>query len=165
MLSSRAVGLLLLPIFGTLVIAPSASAAAARYASPNGSGTACTSASPCSITQAVNAAGVGAEVIVGPGDYALTETLQTVSGNAVHGVAGQPRPRLLFSGLNQFGIRVVSSSSLRWVEVDQAPGSDVSAIFSSGSLVDQVIARAAGAGVTAYVQNGTIRNSIVVASG
>ena len=165
MLSLRAARLLLLPLAGTLAIAPSASAAVQRYATPNGSGTACTSASPCSLAQAVNGAGVGAEVIVGPGDYAVTETLQTVGGNAIHGVAGQPRPRLLFSGANQWGIRVTGNSSLRWVEVDQAPGSDASAIYSQSSLVDQVIAKAAGAGVTAYVQSGTIRNSIVIASG
>ena len=60
---------------------------------------------------------------------------------------------------------MTGNSSLRWVEVDQAAGSDASAIFSSGSLVDQVIAKAAGDGVTAYIQNGTLRNSIVLASG
>ena len=95
--------LLILPILGALLFAPSASAAVQRYASPDGSGTACTSASPCSVTQAINGAASGAEVIVGPGDYTVTETLQTVSNNAIHGVAGQPRPRLLFSGRRNGG--------------------------------------------------------------
>jgi hypothetical protein len=168
MLTARTARRWLLTAAGTLLVAASvtssASAATERYASPNGSGSACTSASPCSVTQAVNAAALGDEVIVAPGDYALTTPLKTASKIVIHGVAGQPRPRLLFSG-GQEGLRVTSGSTLRYVEVDQAPGVDANALFAGDATVDQVIARAAGAGSTAAIQNSTIRNSIAVASG
>jgi hypothetical protein len=146
--------------------APTASAAAQRYASPTGSGPEpCTSASPCDIKQAVKAADSGDEVIVAPGDYPLTATLATPHQMTIHGVAGKPRPRLLFSGAGQEGLRV-THGSIRYVEVDQAPGTDARALFAGdSSVVDQVVARANGAGHTTTIQNSTIRNSIVVATG
>lgn len=171
MLASHTRRLWVLSVLGALVAAASipaaASAAAQRYASPAGSGTACTSASPCGITQAVSGASAGDEVIVNPGDYALTATLATNANLpiTIHGVAGQPRPRLLFSGPGEFGLRV-NGATLRYVEVDQA--SPQSALFADyGASVDQVIAKAQGDSgvVTATIRNATIRNSIVVASG
>jgi hypothetical protein len=168
MLTSRTTRFALLTVLGAVLaaatITASASAAAQRYAGPTGSGTACSSASPCSITDAVKGAGWGDEVIVAPGDYTLTATLKTPFPITVHGVAGQPRPRLLFSGLGQQGLWV-SDSTLRYVEVDQAPGNDWMALYArSNSLVDQVIARGSGY-QTAVINNSTIRNSIVVMSG
>jgi hypothetical protein len=168
MLASRTHRLRLLTVLGALLaaasIAPAASAAAQRYAGPTGSGTACSSASPCPIKEAVEAASGGDEVIVAPGDYTLTTTLKTPYAITIHGVAGQPRPRLLFSGLGQQGLWVIAGSTLRYVEVDQAPGNDWMALYaSSNSLVDQVIARASGAR-TAVINNSTIRNSIVAMS-
>jgi hypothetical protein len=143
--------------------ASSASAATQRYATPAGSGTACTSASPCSIVTAVEGGKLDDEVIIAPGDYHLTATLQTPMRMTIHGVAGKPRPRLLFSGASQTGLRVVWGSTLRYVEVDQA--ADWALFASDSALVDQVIARSSGSGVTAEIQKSTIRNSIVVASG
>jgi hypothetical protein len=167
MLTSGTSRLALLTVLGALLAAaPAASAATQRYASPTGSGPEpCSSASPCAIEQAVEAAQQGDEVIVAPGDYPLTETVATHAGVTIHGVAGKPRPRLLFSGAGQAGLRV-SGSTLRYVEVDQAPGSDASALYAGGgSFVDQVVARAAGAGVTATIQSSTFRNGIAVATG
>src|SRR5215208_3718563 len=163
-LASHTHRLRLLTVLGALLaaasIAPAASAAAQRYAGPTGSGTACSSASPCPIKEAVEAASGGDEVIVAPGDYTLTTTLKTPYAITIHGVAGQPRPRLLFSGLGQQGLWVIAGSTLRYVEVDQAPGNDWMALYaSSNSLVDQVIARASGA-KTAVINNSTIRNSL-----
>src|SRR4051812_26276862 len=109
MLTSRASRLGLLTVLGALAAAastaPAASAATQRYASPTGSGTACSSASPCSIRQAVEDAAGGDEVIVNPGDYPLTAALEKTAQITIHGVAGQPRPRLLFnSGAGQQGL-------------------------------------------------------------
>jgi hypothetical protein len=164
MLASR---ITLLTLLGTILaaatITPAASQAAQRYASPTGVGTApCTSANPCSVTKAVSGAGIGDEVIVKPGDYPLTTTLAAPSAITIHGVAGQPRPRLLFSGPGQDGVRVVSSSTLQYVTIQQAAGGG--ALFAGDAVVDQVIARASGTTDTAQIQNSTIRNSIVVAS-
>src|SRR5215208_2291211 len=165
MLTSRTTRLALLALLGTVLaaatITASASAATQRYASPSGAGTACTSASPCSITQAVSGAGSGDEVIVTPGDYPLTATLSNPAKITIHGVAGQPRPRLLFSG----GWLELHSATLRYVEVDQALAEK--ALFADyGSMVEQVIAKtSAPDDVTANIESSTIRDSLVVASG
>jgi hypothetical protein len=115
---------------------------------------------------AVTGAGGGDEVMVAPGDYALTGMLQTSYGITIHGVAGQARPRLLFSGAGQQGLRVMYGSTLRYVEVDQAPGNQWPALSAENSSVDQVIAKGSGAGAhTARIWNSVIRNSILLASG
>ena len=48
---------------------PASALASQRFASPNGAGTACSSAHPCRITTAINNAGAGDEVILAPGNY------------------------------------------------------------------------------------------------
>jgi hypothetical protein len=168
MLSSGTCRLALLTVLGALLAAastaPAASAATQRYASPNGSDPACSAASPCSIRQAVEDASGNEEVIVAPGDYPLTTTLATPYPMTIHGVAGQPRPRLLFSGGTDAGLRVIGST-LRYVEVDQA--GPTRAIWASQSSLDQVIAKGADQSwATVYnSQSNTIRNSIFVSSG
>jgi hypothetical protein len=152
--------------------APSVSAASQRYASPTGSGYDCTALKPCSIEVAIDAK-TGDEVIVAPGDYPLSKTLTASPGKSItiHGVAGAPRPRLLFSGPAQKGLDMdsltaASGSTLRYVEVVQTAAER--AIFAGpGATIDQVIARTSREGgvVTATVRNGAVSNSILVASG
>jgi len=144
--------------------APNASAAVQRYASPTGTGKDCTSISPCDITEALYGAGSGDEVIVGPGDYPLTVTPAVKNGVTIHGVAGRPRPHLLFSG-NQSGLFLPQGTVLRHVEIVQAePNSR--ALYSWGSTVDQVIVKgSSGTDCAAFARNSTMRDSIVVASG
>ena len=78
----------------------SAAAAAQRYASPKGSGTACTQASPCAVDTAFDGNG-GDEVIVAPGDYGpLSVNLFVPPNGYAHGVAGQPAPRIHFTGVH-----------------------------------------------------------------
>ena len=146
--------------------APAASAAAERYASPAGSGTDCSAATPCSLREAVEHAGGSDEVIVAPGDYTLTTKLETPYAMTIHGVAGQPRPRVLFSGPGQNQLRVLAGSTLRYVEVDQAPGNQWPVLYAQQATVDQVVAKGSGhAAFTAEINNSMIRNSTVVASG
>jgi hypothetical protein len=144
--------------------APNASAAVQRYASPTGTGKDCTSVSPCDITEALYGGGSGDEVIVGSGDYPLTVTPAVKNGLTIHGVAGRPRPQLLFSG-NQSGLFLPQSTVLRYIEIAQAePNSR--ALYSWGSTVDRVIVKgSAGTDCAAFARNSTIRDSIVVASG
>jgi hypothetical protein len=152
-------------VLAAVTLAPAASAATQRYASPSGSGD-CSSASPCQITKAVSGATAGDEVIVKPGDYPLTSTLSDPAQITIHGVAGQPRPRLLFSGAGQEGLEVTHGSTLRYVQVDQAAAA--SAIGAIGSSVEQVIARGAdlpGGLRTVWIADSVIRNSIVVTPG
>lgn len=152
-------------VLAAAAITPAAaSAATQRYASPSGSGTACSSATPCAISQAITAASLGDQVIVKPGNYPLTTTLQTPTQVTVRGVAGQPRPRLQFGGAAQFGLRLTGGSTLRYVEVDQSGSAP--ALVTGAAAINQVIARGTNTGVeTAEIQNSTIRNSLVVASG
>jgi hypothetical protein len=167
MLTSRTARLSLLTVLGALLAAaPAASAATPRYASPNGSGD-CGSASPCSITQAITGAQSGDEVIVNPGDYSLTTSLIASKPITIHGVAGQPRPRLQFNGQSQYGLSI-DDSTLRYVEVDQAAQAPGLWAMDS-STVDQVIVKGPGGGFAwselVAIESSTIRNSIVVASG
>jgi hypothetical protein len=143
-----------------LLAAGSASAATQRYASPTGSGYACSTGAPCAITKAIGDATTGDEVIIAPGDYPLHATLATPGYITVHGLAGLPRPRLLFSGAGQDGLEVIQSN-LRYVEVDQA--ADAIALSARVAGVDQAVVAGAGPR-TADVLDSTIRNSVVVAS-
>jgi len=137
-----------------------------RYAGPTGTGSLCSSAYPCSLRTAVENAFSGDEIIVKPGDYSLTSTLCDPHIITIHGIAGQPRPQIAFTGAGQQGLWLTNGSTLRYVEVDQNGQGDVSALYAgASSTVDQVIARASGLGTTAVAHGGTIRNSIVVASG
>jgi hypothetical protein len=165
MLTSRTSRLCYLTIVAALLAAAStalaASAATQRYASPNGLGD-CSAASPCSITEAVQNASAGDEVIVTPGDYSLTATLDDPAPITIHGVAGQPRPRLQFSGPVQQGLLLNSGSTVRYLELRQT-SSGGTLIASSGSVVDQVVAEgSAGAATAVKIQSATIRNSVVV---
>lgn len=162
MLRSRTRRLFLLTVvagaLGAAALSPSAWAATQRYTSPGGTGTDCSAAVPCRITMAVSGAHAGDEVILTPGDYAMFDDIVDPAPITIHGVAGQPRPRLLFTGA-QF-VSLHTGSVLRYVEVDQTvPG----AIWATGALLDQVVVRAPN--YPLFIDSSTIRNSIVVATG
>jgi hypothetical protein len=161
MLRSRTRRLLLLTVvagaLGAAALSPSAWAATQRYASPGGTGTDCSAAVPCRITMAVQGAHAGDEVILNPGDYAMFDDIVDPAPITIRGVAGQPRPRLLFTGA-QF-VSLHTGTVLRYVEVDQTvPG----AIWATGALLDQVVVRAPN--YPLFIDSSTVRNSIVVAT-
>ena len=169
MFISRSSHVACLSVLATFVAAaataPGASAAEQRYASPGGAGSACSAATPCSIVNAVGGAKLDDEVILSPGDYLLAGPLADTRRITIHGVAGQPRPRLLFNAPNQDGLRLEFGSTLRYVEIDQTAANGNALFTANGVTVDQVIAKAPGIGdPAANVQNSTIRNSIAVAS-
>ncbi|HET8949611.1 MAG TPA: hypothetical protein VFN44_03845 [Solirubrobacteraceae bacterium] len=160
--------ILRLALLTTLALAsaaPGAAAAAQRYASPSGSGTACSSASPCEIAQAITGAKSGDEVVVLPGDHALTATPPLHNQVTIRGVPGQPRPRLVFSANGQGGMFAPAGTVLRHLEiVQEAPATY--ALFAFGASVDQVSVKSSSppACMTQFVDS-TVRNSIVVAQG
>ncbi|MEA2350078.1 MAG: hypothetical protein QOG86_1019, partial [Thermoleophilaceae bacterium] len=158
--SSRVVAALL--IAATALVAPAAAGAAKRHAAPAGSGAQCSSAKPCTLTQAVGAAVAGDEVVVRPGVYTLGATLDDPAKITIHGVAGKPRPRFQAAFDGQL-VRLDAGSTLRYVEIDDDLGT---ALFSSGSRADQLIIRGAGTnGDLAQIQTkSVISNSIVVSS-
>ncbi len=79
-------------------LTPAAASAADRFASPTGTGFACTQVAPCDIVTAVNSASNGDDITIEPGTYGsptLINTNLTDSGTyqlTIHGEAGQPRP-------------------------------------------------------------------------
>ena len=102
-----------------LVLAgPGAAAGPERFASPTGSGTTCSQASPCSFTVAVQNAVDGDTITVMPGNHTaqawhLNADLQDLH---IQGQAGQPRPRVSFSlGGGTTGLWV-DTGSLRHLE-------------------------------------------------
>ena len=129
--------LALLTILALAAAAPGASAATQRYASPSGSGTACSSAGPCEIAQAITGAQSGDEVIVMPGDHSLTATPPLHNQVTIRGVPGQPRPRLVFSGNGQGGMFAPTGTVLRHLEIIQETPATY-AVFAFGASVDQV---------------------------
>src|SRR3954447_3279864 len=163
--------------------------AAQRYASPSGSGSACTQVSPCPIDVAAINASTGDEVIVAPGDYSPPGNVTLAVNNVyLHGADGQPAPRIHFTGgflwIAEPGDRasrvIVDGTSGGPVEVgkqaeaDQilahASGSSAAACFVYGTLVDSVCwsSDSNGRGVEAestLMNEITLRNDTLVAPG
>ena len=140
---------------------PSAASAAQRYASPAGAGAGCTSDKPCSLTSAIKIAGLDDELILSPGDYPLTQTVEDPARITIRGVAAQPRPRLLFSGANQQGLRLMNGSLLRDVEIEQAEAADT--LTTSGARVDRVVLKGSASTSCAIIlRDAIVRDSVVV---
>jgi hypothetical protein len=161
--SSRSLSLIAVLTPLAVAAVPSVASADERYASPAGDGVGCTSAVPCSLAKAIEIAGAGDEVIASPGDYPLKNTLEDKANITIRGVPGQPRPRLLFSGPSQTGLRLMNGSLLRDVEIEQAEA--VAAVETSGARLDRVVVKGGGGGAwgcSVSLLNGIIRDSIVV---
>jgi hypothetical protein len=101
--------------------------AAQRFAAPGGGETsACSQADPCALEPAIEQAAHGDEVIVAPGDYSVASAagchddwasddqrmgIHRPAGNIeIHGVAGQPRPRIV-GGPGTCGVLFLGPSS------------------------------------------------------
>jgi hypothetical protein len=145
-----------------LLLAAASASAAQRYASPAGSGSACAQGAPCDLQTAVDGSNAGDEVIVDPGDYnAIAATIGPFNGNTyVHGVSGQPAPRLHFTT----GYLRIDNPGDRasYLQVD---GSTVPPlqIGGTGTQGDQIWAHSTGNNAcTIY---GTLLDSVCWASG
>jgi hypothetical protein len=149
-----------------LVAAAAPAFAAQRFASPGGSGTACTSGSPCSIVTAINSSASNDEVIVDPGTYGspgspLTTQLD-LSGvshenETVHGVAGQPRPVIFDDAAPALNVNTLGTTA-RYLDIESA---NLGAfVAGSGSALDQVIVHSTGSLACDLSSSGTIMNSV-----
>jgi hypothetical protein len=175
------------------VSTPASASAAARFASPTGTGTACTQAAPCDLVTAVNSAQSGDDVTIEPGSYSVTNTLDD-NGFAltIHGQAGAARPVITNSATN--GIQVMGpGSSVSYLELDitSTGGSGISttgnetidrvivkitnngntlpACTVTGTMTDSVCWTTATGGIAAHNENtaatGTLRNDTLEATG
>ena len=153
-----------------LIAAPSASAAA-RFASPTGSGTACSQAVPCEIVPAINEAKNNDDITIEPGTYGsptkpLTLTLDD-GGNtlAIHGQAGQPRPIIITQA--GYGIELLGkNSSVSDLDIEDATGQYgiyVSGVYNAS--IDHVISHVSAAAAVACYPSGTLTDSVCWSSG
>ncbi len=154
----------------SLLIAASSASAAARFASPTGSGTACTQAQPCEIVTAVNDAMNNDDITIEPGTYGsptpLTTTLDD-GGNTltIHGEAGQPRPVIITQA--GYGIELLgANSSVSDLDLEDTAGTN--GIYVSGlykATIDHVISHVSAANAVACYPSGTVTDSVCWSSG
>src|SRR5438477_3203208 len=105
----RMIGVVVLAASLAAVVVPASASAAQLFASPGGSGTACSQVSPCGLVTAVNNAGASDEVIVAgnlgsygtPGSPIATQLNDAGSVN-LHGAAGQPMPVIYSNSATAF---------------------------------------------------------------
>jgi hypothetical protein len=152
-----------------LIAAPSAWATA-RYASPNGTGTACTQAVPCNIYEAVEKATEGDDITIEPGTYGsptpLATTLAEIAHNvSMHGRAGQPRPLIITEA--GYGIRLLGeNSTVSDLDVEDSAGEYGIYVASNiNASIDHVISHVSAPKAIACYPSGTLTDSVCWASG
>src|SRR5689334_21711093 len=118
----------LLPVAALLLaVAPASASGAQRFASPAGSGSACSAASPCSLVTAVNSAPAGASEVIVAGNLGPYGSARTPIGTQlndpagatddVHGAAGQPVPVVFLSVNSDYGILLNNAGTLSNLDV------------------------------------------------
>jgi hypothetical protein len=141
---------LALAVTGLLVLmAPSAEAAAIRYASPDGSTestSTCPPSDPCELQNALDNAQDGDEVVLLPGDYekagggSFTVDHQVY----VHGQPDQPPVRLFVTAGTSPVLIVNTEATIEGLLLEQTGGGEalfVDGPSANGSLIDRVVAR------------------------
>jgi hypothetical protein len=143
-----------------LAVGTTASAAAALYASPNGSGTGCTQAAPCGLPIALGQAAGGDDVyaIADQGDYTFSSSLNTPNvALHLHGFNG--RARLIFTS----GQLLLSEGTADTLYVEGHTGQTTFDI-EPGASADHVFVKGTSNGHACFMQDATFTNSICWAS-
>jgi hypothetical protein len=138
-----------------------AAAATTRYAAPDGSGTLCTQAAPCSIETALSASSDAVELA--QGDYAVGSTLD-VSSRDVHGEPGKPRPDITYSG-GSAAIEGSGVTSLTHIRIDAPSGSGVRAEVCDATTFQDLVVESAGVGIECDTGIGFLVRNAAVHSG
>jgi hypothetical protein len=146
-----------------------AQAMATRYVTPTGNSTNdCQSvATSCDLKTAIegtvgNMPSNGEEVIVEPGNYFVgVQIVEGAPNLNIHGVLGQPRPRINQSA--PAGQLNGLSSTLSYLDFEAGGTTFVN---EGGGLIDRVIVHGAGNGnFTCQCYGGTIRDSVFISDG
>lgn len=120
---------------------PARALAAQRYASPTGSGSACTQTLPCTLVTAVNNASGGDEVIV-PGNQGTygtpsspipTQLHDTPSGMSIHGVAGEPMPLVYVSVAGDNALVLSSGGTVSDLHIENVAANGSGAFIGTGA--------------------------------
>lgn len=130
---------LLVAAIATLAM-PAGALAAVRYASPGGGTTpGCPQMQPCSLATAISAAGANDEIVVTPGTYDVASKIESTMPLSVHGIPGQPLPRIIgASGVVPLALpaEAVSVGYLA-VEATESPLGTIAAV-GSGDVFDHL---------------------------
>ncbi len=131
-----------------LVGSPARAEATVRWASPAGSGTECTEATPCSLDIAVESPAVqpGDEVVLVPGSYVVVE-LDVIKAITVHGQAGQPVPTVTTS--STVGVYIGAAAMLSDLALVASVQSSGIYVAAGGATIERISASVPFAGGTA----------------
>jgi hypothetical protein len=147
-----------------LALAPAAWAGQ-RYAAPAGTGAECAQEKPCSLSEAVNGAKAGDEVILGAGTYPVAFPGISAPPGAtnvqIHGDPSGPMPRLT-AAFGGFAIVLSQTGdSLSYVEIEN-DANNGDGVLCFGSRLERVRVRTVGTnGIGALVYSDcAIRNSL-----
>lgn len=150
-------------LLGVLALASAPAAGAAkRYASPTGSGAACTNPAPCDLRTAIESATSGDEVILKTGSYPDEGSAVNTAGTLdVHGEVGKPPPLLSFSGNS--GLVADSDSSARDLNIIHTGTGNALALIGTGRA-ERVQVRSENGFGCAVALGATISNSVCSAA-
>ena len=137
------------------LLAPSSSLAATTYySSPSGSGTTCTQAEACAVSEALGMAASGDTVVMAgddgtyqsPGMPALAE-LRVPNGVTLTGAPGQPRP-IWYSASSEQAVTLegFGEATLSDVDIEYSGTGRYAAVFGAGTI-NRVIAHATAGGL------------------
>jgi hypothetical protein len=152
------------------LIGPAAASAAQRYADAGSSLTSgsCPQGAPCRIDYAINSAGSGDEVIVGPGSYDVTSlpALNPAVPLTIHGAAGGPRPLLgsASSSFLQSTLSVAAGSTVRDLALTRTVGGPAALFGGADVTVERVVASSV-ATAAILIPRATIRDTVALCSG
>jgi hypothetical protein len=143
-----------------------------RYASPSGNSTndCATPATACDIQTAISGNGAnqpeaGQEVVVAPGTYNLTATLNPPVNLYVHGVFGQPRPVIIANGFRGLHPMTAFNNHFAYLEFDIHVVGDDDINILGGTLEQLLIIGDGDGGNVCQCYGGVLRDSVIVNTG
>lgn len=164
--ATRLTGALIAGLAVLVLAAPGAAGAAVRYAEPGGDGPEpCLAADACDLQVAVESLAVmdGDEVVVRSGDYMLGGGELLIEDDInLHGQSGQPRPRILGTGLSV--VRTNSTFDARISDLTIRADAGTALSFAA-TIVERVDATTGDGVACAPFFTSTIRDSVCRSTG
>lgn len=145
-----------------LLVTAGTAAATDRHASPSGSGTACTLATPCSILEAIANATSGDDVFLAPGDYVAASVLYVPPGIDVIGSTDDPTSVSITSNESPRAMEVSDTGTVSGIEIANTNAGASAVWVTQGGQFSNSIARGEPitSGTGCYVFEGAIRDSL-----
>ncbi len=155
-------------VVASFVLLPAAASAAVLYARPDGtSNMVCGQADPCDVVTAVNNAHSGDTVILEPGTYTPTMTVDDGGTGGPITIEGEPGARLPeIDSSASYAIEILNGSTVSHLAVVNHEN-NAWGIYVSGTpaSLDRVYVQVDGSGSTACYPYGTLTDSVCWANG